>query len=72
MTSVCGLLTWWGICLTSTRFYAGLKAQGIDRKMLPYRAPFQPFLAYYGLIFCTYTLTVHQVNLRERRKERWR
>ncbi|GAA5965192.1 hypothetical protein JCM8115_005386 [Rhodotorula mucilaginosa] len=56
MTSVCGLLTWWGICLTSTRFYAGLKAQGIDRKMLPYRAPFQPFLAYYGLIFSSVVL----------------
>ncbi|GAA5975986.1 hypothetical protein JCM10908_005347 [Rhodotorula pacifica] len=56
MTSVCGLLTWWGICLTATRFYRGLKAQGIDRKMLPYRAPFQPFLAWYGLIFSSVVL----------------
>ncbi|POY76820.1 hypothetical protein BMF94_0072 [Rhodotorula taiwanensis] len=56
MTSVCGLLTWWGICLTATRFYAGLKAQGIDRRQLPYRAPLQPYLAYYGLFFSSVVL----------------
>ncbi|GAA5956203.1 hypothetical protein JCM21900_006835 [Sporobolomyces salmonicolor] len=52
MTSVCGLITWAGICLTAIRFNKGLKAQGIDRSMLPYRAPLQPYLSYYGLIFC--------------------
>ncbi|GAA5910529.1 hypothetical protein JCM5296_003688 [Sporobolomyces johnsonii] len=52
MTSVAGLITWAGICLTAIRFNKGLKAQGIDRSMLPYRAPLQPYLSYYGLIFC--------------------
>ncbi|GAA5839943.1 hypothetical protein JCM9279_005217 [Rhodotorula babjevae] len=51
MTSVCGLLTWSGIAFTYIHFHRGLKAQGIDRKLLPYRAPLQPFLAYFAFIF---------------------
>ncbi|GAA5961740.1 hypothetical protein JCM3765_000495 [Sporobolomyces pararoseus] len=51
MTSVCGLITWCGIFVTYIRFRSGLKAQGIDRTLLPYRAPIGIFLAWYGLIF---------------------
>ncbi|GAA5911107.1 hypothetical protein JCM8208_000278 [Rhodotorula glutinis] len=51
MTSVCGLLTWSGIAFTYIHFHRGLKVQGIDRKLLPYRAPLQPFLAYFAFIF---------------------
>lgn len=29
-----------------------MKAQGIDRATLPYRAPLQPYASYYGLVFC--------------------
>lgn len=36
LTSCAGLLTWAGICFTYIRFHAGMKAQGIDRKKLPY------------------------------------
>ncbi|KAI5477898.1 amino acid transmembrane transporter [Pseudohyphozyma bogoriensis] len=52
MTSVCGLAGWAGICWTYIRFYNGLKVQGIDRSELPYRAPLQPYLSYYAMIFC--------------------
>ncbi|KAF7331870.1 Amino acid permease [Mycena kentingensis (nom. inval.)] len=52
MTSVAGLLTWAGISLTYIRFHAALKAQGYDRKELPYTAPLQPFAAWYALVFC--------------------
>ncbi|KAI0307841.1 amino acid permease [Multifurca ochricompacta] len=52
MTSVSGLLTWFGISYTYTRFYAGVKAQGIDRKKLPFSSPLQPFAAWYGTISC--------------------
>ncbi|GAA6062623.1 hypothetical protein JCM10212_000285 [Sporobolomyces blumeae] len=51
MTSVCGLITWAGIFLTYIRWHKGLQVQGISRSMLPYRAPLQPYLSYYGLIF---------------------
>ncbi|KAJ6539054.1 amino acid permease-domain-containing protein [Mycena capillaripes] len=52
MTSVAGLMTWFGICLTYLRFYAGMKAQGYDRKQLPFASSLQPFAAWYAMFFC--------------------
>jgi len=52
MTSIAGLTTWFGICLTYIRFYKGMKAQGYERKHLPFASPLQPYAAYYGLSFC--------------------
>jgi len=52
MTSVAGLMTWFGICLTYLRFYSGLKAQGIARNTLPYYTNMQPYAAYWGLVSC--------------------
>jgi len=51
MSSVTGMLNWMGICITLIRFRSGLKAQGLTRDMLPYSNPFQPFLAWYSLIW---------------------
>ncbi|KAF7301525.1 Lysine-specific permease [Mycena indigotica] len=51
MTSVAGLLTWFGICLTYLRFHAGMAAQGFNRKELPFSSPLQPFAAWYALVF---------------------
>ncbi|KAA1468647.1 amino acid permease [Dentipellis sp. KUC8613] len=48
MTSVAGLMTWFGINLTYIRFYAGCKAQNIDRKKLPFSSSLQPYAAYWG------------------------
>lgn len=56
MTAVCGLLTWAGICYTYTRFYRAAKVQGVDRDTLPYKAPLQPYAAWYGLVFCSIIL----------------
>ncbi|KIP01622.1 hypothetical protein PHLGIDRAFT_96848 [Phlebiopsis gigantea 11061_1 CR5-6] len=50
MTSVAGLMNWFGISVTYVRFYAGMKAQGFDRSSLPYVAPLQPYLAWYGIV----------------------
>ncbi|CAE6472092.1 unnamed protein product, partial [Rhizoctonia solani] len=52
MTSVAGLMTWFGISFTYIRFHAGMKAQGIDRTQLPYYSKLQPFAAWYAMIFC--------------------
>lgn len=49
MTAICGMLSWSCILYTGLRWQKGLAAQGIDRATLPYRAPFQPYLSYYGL-----------------------
>ncbi|PPQ72714.1 hypothetical protein CVT26_003009 [Gymnopilus dilepis] len=52
MTSIAGLMTWFGISVTYLRFYAGLKNQGIDRTTLPFYSRFQPFAAWYAMISC--------------------
>ncbi|KAI2679514.1 hypothetical protein CBS147355_3996 [Penicillium roqueforti] len=52
MTAMCGMISWTGILWTSIRWNKGLKAQGIDRKTLPYMAPLQPYLSYYGISIC--------------------
>lgn len=49
MTSIAGLMSWFGICVTYVRFHAGMKSQGMDRKSLPYVAPLQPYLGWYGV-----------------------
>lgn len=55
MTSVAGLMTWFGICVTYLRFYKGLKAQGIERKSLPFASSLQPYAAWYAL-FATWII----------------
>ncbi|KAF5339037.1 hypothetical protein D9758_014105 [Tetrapyrgos nigripes] len=52
MTAVAGLMTWFGISVTYLRFYAGLKAQGIDRTALPFASKLQPYVAWYSMIAC--------------------
>lgn len=52
MTSVAGLLTWFGISVTYIRFYTGMKVQGIDRSNLPFASRLQPYAAWYATISC--------------------
>ncbi|KZV99056.1 amino acid permease [Exidia glandulosa HHB12029] len=52
MTSVAGLTTWMGICITYLRFYYGMKHQGIDRATLPFASKMQPYVAWYAGIAC--------------------
>lgn len=51
ITSVAGFITWSLINYCHIRFMKALKAQGIDRSTLPYIAPFQPYLSWFGLFF---------------------
>jgi amino acid transporter len=51
ITAVAGLITWSNISLTHIMFMKAMKAQNIPRDTLPFIAPFQPYLAYYGLFF---------------------
>ncbi|KZF19671.1 hypothetical protein L228DRAFT_270993 [Xylona heveae TC161] len=52
MTAICGMISWACILATSIRFQKALKFHGVDRKTLPYTAPFQPYLSYYAMAFC--------------------
>lgn len=52
LSAVSTLLVWASVCLTYLRFYYGLRFHGIARESLPYKAPWQPFLAYFAMGFC--------------------
>jgi amino acid transporter len=65
LTASAGLLTWWGICVTYTRWYAGLKAQGIDRKTLPYYGTLNKgaFAAWYAIVLISIILVFQGFDL---------
>ena len=44
-----GLTAWASILLAYLRFHFGLRAQGISRDSLPYKAPLQPYLSFFCL-----------------------
>ncbi|EPS38415.1 hypothetical protein H072_7846 [Dactylellina haptotyla CBS 200.50] len=53
LTTTSGLIVWGTFCLAFVRFYYGIQqARHIDRfsDEYPYRSPFQPYLAWVGLI----------------------
>ena len=50
------LINFAAMCFTYIRWYNALKAQGIDRRTLPYRGWFQPYAAYMAMCGCI-TLT---------------
>ncbi|AOA65327.1 Dicarboxylic amino acid permease [Komagataella phaffii CBS 7435] len=52
VVSIMGLLTWISLLITHICFMNAMKAQGIPRKSLPYRAPFQPYASWITLFFC--------------------
>ncbi|KAE8448125.1 hypothetical protein EG329_009890 [Mollisiaceae sp. DMI_Dod_QoI] len=49
LVSVAALVGWMVICTVYLRFYYGCKKQGIDRSELPWKAPFQPYVAWFSL-----------------------
>ncbi|GKT73991.1 arginine permease [Colletotrichum tofieldiae] len=51
VTAVAGFISWSCINICHLRFMAALKAQNIPRSTLPYTAPLQPYLSWYGLFF---------------------
>ncbi|KAE8233512.1 hypothetical protein CF326_g1449 [Tilletia indica] len=54
--TIFGGLTWIGILSSQIRFRRGLKAQGISLDVLPYKAPFQPYLSWFAVIFTSVVL----------------
>ncbi|KAF2163595.1 hypothetical protein M409DRAFT_68492 [Zasmidium cellare ATCC 36951] len=52
ISAVSTLMVWGSICITYLRFFYGLRHNNIARTSLLWKAPFQPFLAYFGLCFC--------------------
>ncbi|OAX44602.1 dicarboxylic amino acid permease [Rhizopogon vinicolor AM-OR11-026] len=50
LLSAFGAITWMTIAYSHIRFMQALKAQGVSRNSLPYRAPCQPFGSWFVLI----------------------
>ncbi|SCV73881.1 BQ2448_6311 [Microbotryum intermedium] len=57
LVTIFGALTWLSILVSHVRFMKGLKVQGISRETLPWKAPMQPYLAYFS-IFVTSIVTL--------------
>lgn len=51
ISSTSAIVTWALISICHIRFRRILKAQGVPTTDLPYKAPFQPWLSWYGLFF---------------------
>ncbi|KAK8003622.1 subtilase [Apiospora arundinis] len=56
VTAIAGFITWSCICICHLRFMKALAAKGTSRDILPYRAPLQPYLTWFGLFFCVLIL----------------
>lgn len=56
ISAISVILAWLTILGTYARFYHGLKFHQIPRSTLPYVAPFQPYLTYFGLFFLSLVL----------------
>ncbi|KAI0176505.1 amino acid permease/ SLC12A domain-containing protein [Hypoxylon sp. FL1284] len=56
ITAIAGFITWACISVCHLRFMKALKARGIPRAELPYAAPLQPYLTWFGLFFCVLIL----------------
>jgi len=50
LVSTAGALTWLTIVFSHIRFMKALKAHGISRDSLPYKAPFQPYGSYFAFV----------------------
>ncbi|KAF5000829.1 hypothetical protein FGRMN_1437 [Fusarium graminum] len=46
IATIAALISWLIIEITFLRFFYAMKAQGIDRNRLPYKSPFQPYMAW--------------------------
>ncbi|KAJ5490121.1 Amino acid/polyamine transporter I [Penicillium expansum] len=51
IAGLAGFITWASLNICHLAFMRALAAQGIPRDTLPYKAPWQPFVSWYGLFF---------------------
>ncbi|KAK2054189.1 amino acid permease [Colletotrichum caudatum] len=53
LSTVAGLIAWATLCFCYIRFHRAMKVQGVSRDTLPWKAPFQPYTAWFGFIGST-------------------
>lgn len=54
-----GVLNYVSMSLTYIFYYRAVRAQGLDRRTLPYYGRFQPYSAYIGLIWMTFIVCTY-------------
>ncbi|KAK0618688.1 Proline-specific permease [Lasiodiplodia hormozganensis] len=50
LSTVAGLIAWATLCFCYIRFHRAMAVQGVPRETLPWRAPWQPYAAWYGFV----------------------
>ena len=53
LTTIASLFTWCSVSIAYIQFHKALKAQGVNRNSLVFRAHFQPYTAWFSLLFFT-------------------
>ncbi|GJD00483.1 amino acid permease [Colletotrichum higginsianum] len=53
LSTVAGLIAWATLCFCYIRFHRAMKVQGVSRDTLPWKAPLQPYAAWFGFIGST-------------------
>jgi len=51
LTTLAQMITWISVLIAYLRFRSALQAQGIDRDTLVFKSPFQPYTAYFSLVY---------------------
>jgi amino acid transporter len=51
VSSITGLIAWSVILGSYLKYFYGMRRQGISRDTLAYKAPFQPYLSWFGFVF---------------------
>ncbi|OJD40739.1 amino acid permease [Diplodia corticola] len=50
LSTVAGLIAWATLCFCYIRFHRAMQVQRVPRESLPWRAPWQPYAAWYGFV----------------------
>ncbi|RFU29133.1 hypothetical protein B7463_g7206, partial [Scytalidium lignicola] len=63
LTTIASLFTWCSICIAYIQFYKALAAQGIDRNTLVFRSRFQPYTAWFSLVYFAIIIIFNGFNV---------
>jgi len=73
LVTIAQLFTWVSICIAYIRFRAALIAQNVDRNTMIFKSKFQPFTAYFALIFFSIVIFFNgfDVFIKKKSGEKW-
>jgi len=63
LVTIAQLFTWVAICIAYLRFRAALLAQNVDRNTLVFKAHFQPYTAWFALVYFTIIIIFNGFNV---------